>query len=145
TEGWRRGIAVLRGGRPQCASARLASEDAVVKVAPEQAELPELIGEVLANVGHDAIRPDNDLFTRVIGPSKLAFGPSKIAFFGPSKLGPYVVALLFDPHHPAARQPAFGLEKHGALRFENLECARPELQPQDVALVRQQIVRNVQA
>src|SRR5438093_9868246 len=110
-EGRHRGIAVLRGGRPERATARLASEEAIVKVAPEQAELPELIREVLANVRHDAIRPDDNLFARVLGPSKLGpyyLGPSKLGpYVGPSKLGPYVVALLFDPHHPAARQPAF--------------------------------------
>src|SRR5438128_5432963 len=82
-EGWRRGIAVIRGGRPERATARLASEEAIVKVAPEQAELPELIGEALANVRHDAIRPDDDLFTSVFGPSRL--------FFGPCKLGPHLL------------------------------------------------------
>ncbi len=54
------------------------------------------------------------------------------------------VCVLVDPHHPAAGQPAFGLQEHRALRLEDVERVRPELQPQDVALVGEQVVGDVQ-
>ena len=53
------------------------------------------------------------------------------------------VAFL-DPHHPAAGQLAFGLQEHRALRLQDLERVRPELQPQDVAFVGEQVVADVQ-
>ena len=51
---------------------------------------------------------------------------------------------VFDPHDPAAGQLAFGLQEDGALCLEDLERVRPELQPQDVAFVGQQVVADVQ-
>ena len=54
------------------------------------------------------------------------------------------VAVLIDPHHPAAGEPALGLQKDRALCLQNLEGVRPELQPQDVAFVGQQVVPDVQ-
>ncbi len=51
---------------------------------------------------------------------------------------------LVDPHHPAAGQPAFRLQKHRAGGFENLERPRPELQAEDVAFVGQQVVPDAE-
>ena len=51
---------------------------------------------------------------------------------------------VVDGHHPAAGEPAVGLEVDGALLLENLERVRPEPQAQDVAFPRQQVVLDVQ-
>ena len=51
---------------------------------------------------------------------------------------------FFDAHHPAAGQFSLGLQKHGALGFQDLEGVRPELQPQNVALVGEEVVADVQ-
>ena len=53
--------------------------------------------------------------------------------------GPFV-----DPHDPAAGELALGLQEHRALRLQDVERVRPELQPQDVAFVGQQVVADVQ-
>src|SRR5437016_3469056 len=62
-------LAAFGARRPQRSRRqRLLAEDVVVKVLAEQPELPELIRDVLANVGDDAVGPDDDLF------ALLAFG-----------------------------------------------------------------------
>src|SRR4051812_45013740 len=54
-------LAAIRARRPQRPSRqRLVAEHAIVKVLPEETELPELIRDVLADVGDDAIRADDD-------------------------------------------------------------------------------------
>ena len=95
----------------------------VPKVPPEQPQLPELIREILADVSHDAIRADDDLFAAIllVGVRLCAFRASA----GQARFGSCVVrggrSVLFDPHHPAARQLAAGLKEHGALRLEDRE------------------------
>ena len=50
---------------------------------------------------------------------------------------------LLDAHYPAARELSLGLQKR-TLRLECLEQMRPEMQPQDVALIGEQVVADVQ-
>src|SRR3989454_10727917 len=64
-EGRRRRIALMRCRGPQRMPARLLSEEAVPEIASEQAEFPELVGDVFADVGDDAVRSDDDFFARV--------------------------------------------------------------------------------
>ena len=52
--------------------------------------------------------------------------------------------LVLDPHHPAAFQLALGLQEDGAGALEELEGVGPEVQAQDVAFPREQVVADVQ-
>ncbi len=51
---------------------------------------------------------------------------------------------LIDLHHPAAGQSSFGLQVDRAGFLEHLEGAGPELQPQDVAFPREQVIIDVE-
>ena len=123
-------LVLARGRRPQRARIRLRREEAVAEVETKQPELPELIREILADVGDDAVRTDDHLL-RCSGRR-----PRSSRRLAPSA--------FLDPHHPAAGELALGLQEHRALRLERLEQVRPELQPQDVALVGEQVVADVQ-
>ncbi len=137
----RRGRTAARPARPRrTSSPRACWPSACVakrryrKSRAEQAELPELVGDVLADVGDDAVRPHDHLLaaSRFVGVS-----PSARLVVGGA-------CAFLDPHHPAAGQLAFGLQEHRALRLQDVEGVRPELQAQDVALVGQQVVADVQ-
>ena len=56
-----RRVAGRFGRRPQHAAIRTRAELAVVEIAAEQPELPELVRDVLADVGDGAVRSDDDL------------------------------------------------------------------------------------
>ena len=58
----RQGLAILGRGRPEDAAIGLRGEAAIEKVAAKKAELPELVGDVFADVGDDAVRSDDDFF-----------------------------------------------------------------------------------
>ncbi len=64
-------------------------ELAIVEVASEQTELPELIGEVFADVGHDTVRTDDHLLAAL-----LCVPCVRLLSLRP---------LLLDLHHPATR------------------------------------------
>ena len=83
----------VAGGLPD----PLLRPEAVAEVAAEQAELPELVGDVLADVGHRAVRADDHL-VGVLEAGEL--------------LG------LRQRHHPAAGVLPLGLEVHGAALLE---------------------------
>src|SRR5216684_6874319 len=101
---WRSaGLTLLRRGRPERPSVGLLGEAAVPEVATEEAEFPELIGDVLAHVGHDAVGPHDDLFAGLF-----------VLFSSP---------FLFDSHDPAAGEPPLGLEEDRAVRFQDVEGA----------------------
>src|SRR5207344_126027 len=112
---------------PQLPAVSLFRKAVIPEITPQQAELPELVGDVFADVRDDAVRPDDDLFAR--------FGIRVIFRPGTG---------FFDAHDPAAFQLAFGLKKDGALFLENLEGVGPELEPQDVALVGQEVVSDIE-
>ena len=96
-------------------------EPLVVEVHAEQAELPELVGDVLGRVGHRSVRAHEDL-VRLLHSGEL---------FG-----------LREAQDPAAGVLALRLEDHRARSLEELERARPETPAQDVALAREQVVRD---
>ena len=108
------GIGGLVRGDPQGAPIRVGVERTVVKILAEQAELPKLVGDVLADVGDGPIGPHDHL-----------------ALFG--KAG----------HHPAAVVLAFGLEVDGLAFLEQLERGGPELHVQNFAFARQHVVFDV--
>ena len=99
-------------------------ELAEVERAVEQAELPELVGDVLAGVRDRAVGADQDL-VRLVHPLELG--------------------ALVELHHPAVFVFAFRLLNDGAAGFEQLERAVPEMERDDVALFRQQVVRDAEA
>src|SRR5262245_50956094 len=56
------GKAICAGGRPQ-RTIRSFREDTILKITSQQPELPELIGDVLADVSDDPIGPYDDFFS----------------------------------------------------------------------------------
>jgi hypothetical protein len=54
-----------------------------------------------------------------------------------------LLEILLNRHHPAAGETPFLLQVDGALRLEHVERLRPELQAQNVAFPRQQVVIDV--
>ena len=90
-----------------------------MEVLVEQSEFPELVGDVLADIGDCAVGSHDDLVV--------------------------VVALGIDPHHPAAFVLAFGLKEDRVAGLELFERVVPELQMQDVAFARKQIVADADA
>ena len=93
----------------------------VAEVAVELPELPQLVGDVLAGVGHRAVRADDDLVLVDAGLVALAHG-----------------------QHPAARALALRLQADRALLLQELEGAVPEVEPQDVALVGEEVVADAE-
>jgi hypothetical protein len=91
----------------------------VLEVDPEEAELPELVGDVLAGVGDGAVRADEDLV---------------------GVLHPLEVLRSLELHDPAAGVLPVALELSGARRLQEVEGLRPELAPEDVALAGQEVV-----
>src|SRR5580765_7871652 len=57
-------LAAGRRGRPERATIGLLGKAAIVEVLAEESELPELVGDVLADVGDDAVGTDDDLLAR---------------------------------------------------------------------------------
>src|SRR5262245_55696011 len=104
----RAGFAIAAGRGPDAVMQR-----AVPEIAVEPAQLPELIGDVLAGVGHRSIRSHDDLVL-----------VRRIALHG---------------QDPAARVLALGLEAQRPRFLEQLESAVPEVEAQDVALVGEQV------
>ena len=97
----------------------------VAKVLAQQAELPQVVGDVLADVGDRAIRADDNLGVLIkIALGNLGAGPG---------------------HHPAALVLALALEVEHAGLLQLLEGRLPELQVQNLALAGQKIVLYAQA
>ncbi len=119
-------LTVVGAGRPQRPSWPR-REHAILEVAAEQSQLPELIGDVLADIRHHAVGTDDHLFALLV----LIVLLVRRARF------------LVDLHHPAAGQAAFARLVDGALRLQHVERLCPELEPQDVALPREQVVVDV--
>ena len=74
------GVAVAGRRRPERPAVGLRREAAIAEIAAEQAELPELVGDVLADVGDDAVRADDDFLARFVV-VWLARRPVGVAFF----------------------------------------------------------------
>ncbi len=136
-EGRRRRIPALVGGPPDRvrahgrrdlvgsdgARAPVGSEALVVEVRPEEAELPELIRDVLRRVGHGAVRAHEDLVGLLHAGELFGAG---------------------EAQHPAAGLLSLRLQDHRAGVAQALEGARPEFLAEDVALAREQVVGDAQ-
>src|SRR5262249_37790048 len=121
-EGRVRRLAVARCCRPERVACLLRGKQSILKVAAEQTEFPELIGDVLADIGDDAVRSDDHLLA----------GLAVLALWG-------TVAFV-DTHHPAACEASLRLQKDGACGLKNVKGVRPEAETQNVAFVRQEVV-----
>ena len=91
----------------------LVEERLVVEIPLQEAELPELIGDVLADIGHRAVRADDDLF---------------------------LVLLVLELHHPAAGVGAVGHVVDRLFLLQQGVGPLPELEAQDAALAGEDVV-----
>ena len=123
-DGWTR---CVLAGRPQRPSGALVAVRTVAEILAEQAEFPELVGDVLPDVGHCPIGPDNHLRPRLC--VRVRAG----------------VLVGVDRHHPAAGLLAGRLERDGPGGLEHVERRRPEIELQDVAFPAEQVVFDVEA
>jgi len=105
-------------GRPHRVAVVVHAERLVMEVLVQPPDLPELVGDVLAGVGHGAVRADEDLGV--------------------------LLPVLLVPHDPAAGVGARRLQLRRAARLELGEGGVPEVQVQDVALPRQDVVADVE-
>src|SRR5439155_5432150 len=80
----------------------------IIEIEAEDTELPHLIGDVFAGVGHSSVRPDEDLVVLVL-------------------IG---TGMLFERHHPAAFVIAFALVVDHSELFHLLESLVPKMQMQ---------------
>src|ERR1043166_5139708 len=103
---------------PDFATIRILVKLPVIKIEPEDAELPHLVSDVLAGVGDGAVGADEDLVALVL-----------------------VRALvLLERHHPTAFLLAFVDVMNDAELLHRLERLVPKMQVQNFALARQQVV-----
>ena len=115
---------------------RGALEDAVVEVPAEQAELPELIRDVLADVGDRAVGSHDHFLARLRVGSRRQRRLGRLA--APAACRPSSIRMTQQP----LRRPS--VCRNTAPRpLEELEGVRPEVQAQDVAFPREQVVVDV--
>ncbi len=107
---------------------RIGEEGLVAEVVAEQAELPEVIGDVFADVGDGAVGADDDLGVFVWSSPFSA-----------------CTARAGARHDPAAFVLAFVFEVEHAGFLELLEGRFPEFEVQNFALARQEVVLDVEA
>ena len=117
----RRGRAA--GGRrigrdPQLAAIGIAHERAIVEILAQQAEFPELIGDVLADISDRAVGTHDHLAVFRTGIARERRGG----------------------HHPTSGVLALGLQVNGLALLEQFERRCPELQMQNLAFARQYVV-----
>src|SRR5439155_26497398 len=144
---------------PQRIAVHARAERPVIKIAPEQAELPQLIRDVFADVGDSAVRSHDHLlalliFFRIANPAlrlvrfQVAQGARSLSSLDLARADPELVegsrggfriparfgVVFLDAHDPAAGEFSFRLQKDGAVLLQDLKRARPELQAQNVSL-----------
>ncbi len=131
-------IVAFAGGDPGLVAVGMLVETVIVKIALEQAEFPEMMRDVFADVGDRAVRAHDNFgfgfFRRFFG--RIAGGRFR-AFRGLLRTSLLVGRQL---HHPAAG--IFPGRRYWIAPrcFQNLERGIPEFQVQDFALAREQIV-----
>src|SRR5947209_18028375 len=113
---------------PYLVIVRISIEMFVAEVATKQAKLPQVIGNVFAHIGHCAIGADND-FGIFVGAFRLLL--RRLA--------------AGAPHHPAAFVLAFRLEVKHAFLLHLLKSQVPEMQMENLALARQEVILNAEA
>ena len=113
-----------------------------MEVLAEQPELPELVGHVLADVGHRAVGSHDDFLARLdarLDPSlscRTVDVRGRFLDIGRSRVVVY-------SHDPTALEASLGLHEDRARLLEELERVRPEVELEDVAFPREQVVGDV--
>src|SRR6188474_2822216 len=90
--------------RPQHASIWTVAEWLVMKVSAEQAKLPELIGDVFADVGHRSVGTDDDLFPLFVFRVLIRLLARSLESGARSPLSTRL--LILNPHDPASSELA---------------------------------------
>ncbi len=137
-------LAVL-GRNPDLVIVGIAVELAVAEVQAQQTELPKMISNVFADVTDRSVRTHDDL--GVFVGAGIFFRPRSFSCWVPHPCALFWRKggrLRWSLHHPAALVLAFGLEIEDALLFQLLEGRIPEVQTQDLAFARKEIVLDVE-
>ena len=100
-------------------------ERPIGEIAAQQAELPEVIGDILAHIGNSPIGADNHLGVLIC-----------LAFLDRLRIGP--------SHDPTALVLALRLEVKNARLLQLRKGQVPEFEVQNLALAGQKVVRNVE-
>ena len=128
-------LLALHRGNPTVVLIGIAIELAIAKIASEQAELPHVIGDVFADVTNRTVGADDDF---------LIFLRNLLGLLGVS----FVLCCEGSTgaaHHPTAPVLAFSLVSEDARLFQLAEGRIPEVQVQDLAFARQEIVFDLEA
>ena len=132
-EGRRAGIVRVARSDPSFVTVGMPVKPAIMKIAVEQAEFPEVMRDVFADVGDRAGGADDDL--------GLGFFRRLVVF-----LGFFLrVARGRKLHDPATGVFPRGRELDGAALLQHFEGGVPEFQVQDFAFAREQIVIDAEA
>src|SRR3982074_3044363 len=121
----------------------IAVELAVAEVAAEEAELPHVIGDIFADVAHRAVGADDYFlvfFRNLVTPSLCGRGARAYAVCACTILTGSGAA-----HDPAGFVLGFTLEGEHTRFFELGEGGVPEVQMQDLALARPEVIFGVDA
>src|SRR5579875_532498 len=116
----------------------------VAEIAPQKTKLPEVVGDVLAYIGHGAVGADNDL--------RILIGAFVWSVRIVIRLRAVYVWIAVrsrwtggaSGHYPATFVLALGLQVENAFFLQLPEGQIPEMQVQNFALARQQIVLDAQ-
>src|SRR6185312_6375985 len=110
---------------------------AIAEILTQQPELPEMVGDVLADVSHGAVGSHNDLgvFVRPGFRRIIAFG-RYLLLSGFRRRSPF--------HHPAAFVLAFGLKVKHAFLLHLLKGKVPEMKVKDFALLREEVILDAE-
>ena len=130
-------FALIGRAGPQRVAVWIPVESQVSEIAAQQSEFPKLIGDVFAHIGDRAVGA-HDHFGRVVGLGRIAF---RAAAFGAVLYG---VFFALEVHHPASGIFPRSRQMNGAAHFQLLKGGLPELQVQDFALARQQVILHAE-
>ena len=97
-------------------------------LAGEEAKLPQVVGDVLADVGDGAVGSDDDLSVFIRLASAAASGAGRGC----------------AAHDPAAFVLAFGFQVENASFDHQLARSVPEMEVEDLALAREEVVLDVE-
>src|SRR5689334_9106525 len=127
------------GGDPHLTAVRVAVKTLIAEVAPQQAKLPQMVGNVLADIGNSIVGTDNHLgvFIWTLGSRSVLLFVRGWLFYGFRRRS--------SLHHPAAFVLALSFKIEHALLLELRKSRLPEMQMENFAFLRQEVVLNPKA
>src|SRR5579884_621617 len=136
-------IRLTRLSRNPAGVVRIFEEFAVSEIPSQQAKLPEMVGDVLADVGYCSVRADDDLGVFIGALAAILF--RRACILSPAKRAAWTAnPAARAAHDPAAFIFALFFVIEDATFLQLLEGQVPEVQMKDLALARQQVVFNAQ-